>query len=375
MKKLLKELSIYQTHTPAKAGDSTIKVDEHIFPIRNDYVDDQILFTTNFKTVPNVLSLRGINCENVKNYLLENYRHEIKDIHYRMYLNPKKKNVNRNNVFVMMYDDLLINFYFEYSVIRLLYRDTESLKINQLIDAIYKFKVRNSSKKTKMSILIDTSDGIDIKSLEINKAIFNLTDNYNSDFQEVHKTILNRLSKKNDKGLVLLHGKPGTGKTSYIKYLITTVNKEVIFLSPNMASAMTNPDLISILIDNPNSIIVIEDAENILIHRNKDDHSPVSAILNISDGLLGDGLNIQIICSFNTDISKIDDALLRKGRLIAKYEFKELEIEKAKLLSKKLGFNTEVKVPMTLGDIYNQKEKDYQKQDAKSSIGFKVSSS
>ena len=375
MKKLLKELSIYQTHTPAKAGDSTIKVDEHIFPIRNDYVDDQILFTTNFKTVPNVLSLRGINCENVKNYLLENYRHEIKDIHYRMYLNPKKKNVNRNNVFVMMYDDLLINFYFEYSVIRLLYRDTESLKINQLIDAIYKFKVRNSSKKTKMSILIDTSDGIDIKSLEINKAIFNLTDNYNSDFQEVHKTILNRLSKKNDKGLVLLHGKPGTGKTSYIKYLITTINKEVIFLSPNMASAMTNPDLISILIDNPNSIIVIEDAENILIHRNKDDHSPVSAILNISDGLLGDGLNIQIICSFNTDISKIDDALLRKGRLIAKYEFKELEIEKAKLLSKKLGFNTEVKVPMTLGDIYNQKEKDYQKQDAKSSIGFKVSSS
>lgn len=137
-----------------------------------------------------------------------------------------------------------------------------------------------------------------------------------------------------------------------------------------MAGAITNPDLISILIDNPNSIFVIEDAENIVINREKDGYSPISALLNISDGLLSDCLNIQIVCSFNTDISKIDSALMRKGRLIAKYEFKELEVEKAQSLSQKLGFKNRIDFPMTLTAIYNQEETDFQPLKKQKSIGF-----
>ena len=138
-----------------------------------------------------------------------------------------------------------------------------------------------------------------------------------------------------------------------------------------MANAITNPDLISILIDHPNSIFVIEDAENIIIDREKNGHSPVSALLNISDGLLADCLNIQVICSFNTDISKVDNALLRKGRLIAKYEFKELEVQKAQSLSGKLGFVTAIACPMTLSAIYNQEEKDFQPIKRRNAMGFR----
>jgi len=138
-----------------------------------------------------------------------------------------------------------------------------------------------------------------------------------------------------------------------------------------MAGAITNPDLISILIDNPNSVFIIEDAENIVVDRDQDGHSPVSALLNISDGLLSDCLDIQIICSFNTDISKIDNALMRKGRLIAKYEFKELEANKAQILSNKLGFTTSLSTPMTLAAIYNQEESDFQQKKRRNAIGFK----
>jgi len=219
-------------------------------------------------------------------------------------------------------------------------------------------------------LLVNGMSRISTKSLEITKPKLSIQDNYNEDFAEVHRTIFKRLSRKNDKGLVLLHGKPGTGKTSYIRYLITSLKKDVIFLPPNMASAITNPNLISILIDNPNSIFVIEDAENIIVDREKDGSSPVSALLNISDGLLADCLNVQIICSFNTDISKIDSALMRKGRLIAKYEFKELELEKAQRLSNKLGFHTILNSPMTLTSIYNQDEKDFQQTRKRSPIGF-----
>jgi hypothetical protein len=137
-----------------------------------------------------------------------------------------------------------------------------------------------------------------------------------------------------------------------------------------MAGAITNPDLISILIGNPNSIFVIEDAENIVVDRESEGYSPVSALLNISDGLLSDCLNIQIICSFNTDISKVDSALLRKGRLIAKYEFKELEVPKAQQLSDKLGYDSVMMSPMTLTSIYNQNETDFFHRLNRRKVGF-----
>src|SRR5690606_12124712 len=125
-----------------------------------------------------------------------------------------------------------------------------------------------------------------------------------------------------------------------------------------------------LLINNPESVFVIEDAENIIMDREENGYSPVSTLLNLSDGLLSDCLNIQIICSFNTDLSKIDSALLRKGRLIAQYEFKELETEKAQHLSDKLGFQTTIVKPMTLTDIYNQEEKVFENSKNRIPIGF-----
>jgi hypothetical protein len=146
----------------------------------------------------------------------------------------------------------------------------------------------------------------------------------------------------------------------------------VIFLPPQIAASITEPSLMPIFLNNPNSIFVIEDAENIILDREQNGSSSVSALINISDGILSDCLNIQIICSFNMNVSKIDSALMRKGRLIAQYEFTELEVEKANSLSRKLGFFATINSPMTLAAIYNQKELEFNQPKKFATIGFKI---
>jgi len=119
-------------------------------------------------------------------------------------------------------------------------------------------------------------------------------------------------------------------------------------------------------------VLVIEDAENVIMDRRQYGGSSVSNLLNISDGLLADCLNIQLICTFNSSLSLVDSALMRKGRLIARYEFGKLSVDKARRLSKHMGFDTHVDKPMTIAEIANPNVKDHLENRVET-IGFRTS--
>jgi SpoVK/Ycf46/Vps4 family AAA+-type ATPase len=195
--------------------------------------------------------------------------------------------------------------------------------------------------------------------------------NYGESFSKVHEVIVEKLNQTNGKGIILLHGDPGTGKTSYIKYLTTLIKeKDILFIPPSMAEMLSEPSIIPFLMEHKNAILVIEDAERVISDR-EGNGSPagVSNILNLTDGILGDCLSIQIVATFNMKREKIDQALLRKGRLIAEHKFSKLDVDDTNKLLKHLKKDHEVSEGMTLADIYNI-DVELFKAANKSKIGF-----
>lgn len=240
--------------------------------------------------------------------------------------------------------------------------------INKIGAAIYK-----KEKVGVLNLLSKTNDGFELKEFPISCPEIDFNANYNEDFKEINDLILTRLRQDNGKGIVMLYGPPGTGKTSYIRYVINSVDKRIIYMPPDMTTELSNPGLIPFLTKVPNSILIVEDAENVLIKRQGQHSQAISNILNLSDGLLSDCLNIQIIATFNTNLKNIDEALMRKGRLIAKYEFGQLSSDRTKTLMKKLGVKfTKNNSSLTLAEVYNMQEKEFTPN--KKPIGFEVNS-
>lgn len=151
--------------------------------------------------------------------------------------------------------------------------------------------------------------------------------------------------------LMLLHGDPGTGKSNFLKHLCDRAKKDVIYIPPNMVSVLSAPTFVDFMLKNKNSILLIEDAEEIL---SKDRNSATNNLLGMTDGFLKDAMNMKIICTFNKSIGDVDDALLRKGRLYLEYGFKKLSSEETNALGDFLELNIPASTDrMTLAEIFN----------------------
>ena len=185
-------------------------------------------------------------------------------------------------------------------------------------------------------------DGFFSNSYQFDNWNSNIGDNYNVDLP--YERICGLL--KSDKPeFILFSGSPGTGKTSLIKSLINDLCKEKDFyLIDNIAKG----EFIDFLVHISNSVIIMEDCEKALMDRDVG-NSIIDTILNLTDGIIGETFKLKFLCTINCPESKIDKALLRKGRLSLKYQFKELSIDKCKKIW------PDASKPMTLADLYNYK--------------------
>ncbi|RAK62256.1 AAA family ATPase [Hymenobacter edaphi] len=249
---------------------------------------------------------------------------------------------------------------------------TEAAELAALQELLTTHLETGQQERQRIHVLRLAFNDLEFTPLDINIPELDLSTHYNDDLLPAHDTIVRRLQQPQDKGIVILHGPPGTGKTSYIRHLCGQTDKPKLFIPPNLAARIADPEFINLLHDNTNSILIIEDAEALLTKRDAAGGGPsaVSNLLNLSDGLLADCFHIQIVCTFNTDLSRIDSALLRKGRLIAAYHFQPLTQPKAQALATSLGHTNPLDEPTALADIYNREEQEFEVGKAPKRIGF-----
>lgn len=258
----------------------------------------------------------------------------------------------------------------------------------QIVSIVREFKLKRNTTTPSIGMICQEDGEFYIKDFFI-KTEYNIIEgdlHYGKGFMNFHEQLLKRF-EDDKKGLVLFHGEPGTGKTYYIRSLLKdliALNKFIIYLPPSMMDFMVSPEMISYISqvvmekhdEGKSCIILLEDAEPLIASRKSGNRSDgITNLLNMTDGLLNDMLNVQVIATFNTDLKNIDEALLRPERLIARKEFKKLTVEDARILFKFLNVDKKTDKECTLAEIYSQQKQkqilvhEYNEESGK--IGFR----
>lgn len=248
---------------------------------------------------------------------------------------------------------------------------------DDFINALAKIRLDESDSYSKIHLLCQNQDiGLYTKELPMTSAdlTFDLDLHYGEGFIKYHDLNIKRITDQN-KGIILLHGSPGTGKSWYVRRLIRDLakyKKNILYMPNNMIDMLGTPTFNDFLIDWAEDnmedgynkkfgiLLVIEDAERVLIKREINQYGAdgVSNILNSSDGILNDFLNIQVLATFNSDIENIDEAILRKKRMLSIREFKKLSVKQSQLIIDHYEIGYIAEEEMSLADIFSLKDDD-----------------
>ena len=185
---------------------------------------------------------------------------------------------------------------------------------------------------------------------------------YGPDAVEFDRKLVNVLRTENG-GATILHGPAGTGKTSYIRSLMGKLcqTHRFYYLPMNAMRFLAEPDVVNFWLredrragPDVKKVVVLEDAEDILMQRAVDNCKQASVLLNVADGLLGDFLQLHLLCTVNAPIEKLDPAVVRPGRLLAYREFRRLNVEQARRIATARGITLPPQPDYSLAEIYRQ---------------------
>lgn len=176
--------------------------------------------------------------------------------------------------------------------------------------------------------------------------------------------------------IILLHGDPGTGKTYTIRSLAWewrnwceihyVTDPEALFNSGGYLFQLvggtderymvaTQRGLKMKTATNTKSrLIILEDAGELISHQGKMESGQAFArLLNLSEGLLGQSLNVAVLITTNEDIGNIHPAISRPGRCLANVDFGPLSADEATAWAETHNITLPERRAYTLAELYS----------------------
>lgn len=204
----------------------------------------------------------------------------------------------------------------------------------------------------KLNTVFISPNGIELEPIEKNDSDESIDLYYSMNTLKSVKNLTKSL-KDSNKGLSVLYGERGTGKTNIINYICEKLDRMVIYIPNNMIDLTINsPEFRNFLRKYNRPIIVLDDCEMIFNELFTKSNIYVNNILQMVDGLLSDTMELNIITIFNVDDeSEIDHVLLEANSLIDIIEFEYLNIEESNNLAKHLNTKRKYKNKNKLVDI------------------------
>jgi hypothetical protein len=175
------------------------------------------------------------------------------------------------------------------------------------------------------------------------------------------------LTGLNEPGISVLCGETGTGKTSFIRHVMSALceTHRFYFVPVDNFGLLTSGSLSdfwkSEQREHPaaSKVLVLEDAETLLRER-EEAGSPVSSILNLTDGLMTQFVKLHLIATLNCKRKSLDKALLRPGRLRFFRDFGRVPQAQALEIAKRYGLNITRQEDYSLAEIFaSEKFKDH----------------
>jgi hypothetical protein len=194
--------------------------------------------------------------------------------------------------------------------------------------------------------------------------------NYPSSTRPILRDLFDLNRPEGQGRLILWSGAPGTGKTRAIQALASAwtdwcdvhfiTDSERFFDSPDYLMTVSLDD------DVPSSeqdgaeceqrwrLVIAEDADEYLrVAGGRRSAGALSRLLNLCDGLLGQGSNLLILLTTNQDVGRLDPALTRPGRCLSFIEFDAFSPAEARAW---LGCGSEeVARSMTLAEMFERR--------------------
>jgi Domain of unknown function (DUF5925)/ATPase family associated with various cellular activities (AAA) len=230
----------------------------------------------------------------------------------------------------------------------------------QLLLNLQEIEIEES--ETRITFWYQTSRGPNSYDLSIKTPTWEeIKGNYNNKLRQDLDQLISYDLEASNGSIILFHGPAGTGKTWYIRTLIHAWKKicqvNYIIDPDNLFSKNSAEYLINMMClpkaTGKYSILIMEDSGEMIAADAKEVMGQaMSRMLNLSDGILGQGGKNIMLISTNEKLENLNEAASRPGRCFAKIHFDAFPHDEANLWLQEHNVDHKVEKAISLAELY-----------------------